>query len=59
MQASQSIHFALTKVLWKTQRFEEHNLGKDWGKLKLRLNGTASPWYCNRRAALLKQQSAA
>ena len=59
MQASQSIHFALTKVLWKTQRFEEHNPDEDWGKLKLRLNGTASPWYCNRRAALLKQQSAA
>jgi hypothetical protein len=51
-QAAQAIDRAMTEVLWQTQQISTFGMnGKDWGKLDLRLDGTAG-WYFERRQAL-------
>jgi len=51
-QATQAIDRAMTEVLWQTQQISTFGMnGKDWGKLDVRLDGTAG-WYFERRQAL-------
>lgn len=53
-QATQAIDRAMTEVLWQTQQISTFGMnGKDWGKLDLRLDGTAG-WYFERKQALKK-----
>jgi hypothetical protein len=57
-QATQAIDRAMTEVLWQTQQISTFGMnGKDWGKLDLRLDGTAG-WYFERRQALRKNRTA-
>ena len=58
-QATQAIDRAMTEVLWQTQQISTFGMnGKDWGKLDLRLDGTAG-WYFERRGALRRNRAGA
>jgi len=49
----------MTEVLWQTQQISTFGMnGKDWGKVDLRLDGTAG-WYFERRQALRRNRAGA
>jgi len=58
-QATQAIDCAMTEALWRTQQISTFGMnGKDWGKIDLRLDGTAG-WYFERRQALRRNRAGA
>jgi hypothetical protein len=58
-QATQAIDRAMTQALWRTQQISTFGMnGEDWGKLDLRLDGTAG-WYFERRQGLRRNRAGA